>query len=208
MLLAMVAIQIDMRHRTRFGIGRIVMVGDRGMTTADRIRREPELVQLHWMPALRDADIRRLLRPPRRTGRLCAGRDRQSGLSRRMAGGVPEPPAAGGDAAQARVAGAGNRGGTGLAFCVRGGNRKVPKHVDIAFGMASMAFRRHDARIARAVMKDPGGFLRPATPAESGSGPAGRIAPDSTSLSAARRALRLFARRGRTGSTPAGWSGP
>ena len=49
--------------RTRFGIERIALVGDRGMLTTARIRKAVEPAGLDWISALKTADLRTLLRP-------------------------------------------------------------------------------------------------------------------------------------------------
>ncbi len=56
-----VARQVD-RIRGRFGIGRVALVGDRGMTATARIRGDLQPAGLDWIPALKTGDIRRLLR--------------------------------------------------------------------------------------------------------------------------------------------------
>ena len=49
--------------RSRFGIRRVAVVGDRGMLTTARIREDLMPAGLDWISALRTRDIRRLLRP-------------------------------------------------------------------------------------------------------------------------------------------------
>ncbi len=56
-----VAGQVD-KVRKRFGIARVALVGDRGMLTTARIRRDLEPAGLDWISALRTADIRKLLK--------------------------------------------------------------------------------------------------------------------------------------------------
>ncbi len=48
--------------RSRFGIERVALVGDRGMLTTARIREDVEPAGLDWIPALKTTDIRRLLK--------------------------------------------------------------------------------------------------------------------------------------------------
>ncbi len=48
--------------RERFGIGRVALVGDRGMLTAARIREDVGPAGLDWISALKSADIRKLAR--------------------------------------------------------------------------------------------------------------------------------------------------
>lgn len=47
--------------RTRFGVGRFIIVGDRGMLTAPRIRELREAGGCGWVSCLRSADVRKLL---------------------------------------------------------------------------------------------------------------------------------------------------
>ena len=56
-----VASQVD-KVRSRFGIGRVALVGDRGMLTTARIREDLEPAGLDWISALKTSDIRKLLR--------------------------------------------------------------------------------------------------------------------------------------------------
>ena len=56
-----VARQVN-RVRRRFGIGRVALVGDRGMLTTARIREDLEPAGLDWISALKTQDIRKLLR--------------------------------------------------------------------------------------------------------------------------------------------------
>ena len=56
-----VASQVD-KVRSRFGIGRVALVGDRSMLTTARIREDLEPAGLDWISALKTGDIRKLLR--------------------------------------------------------------------------------------------------------------------------------------------------
>ena len=56
-----VARQVN-RVRRRFGIGRVALVGDRGMLTTARIREDLDPAGLDWISALKTTDIRKLLR--------------------------------------------------------------------------------------------------------------------------------------------------
>ena len=49
----------------RFQVGRIALVGDRGMITAARIRQDLSPAGLDWISALRTVDIRKLLQAPK-----------------------------------------------------------------------------------------------------------------------------------------------
>lgn len=51
------------RLKERFDIGRIALVGDRGMLTTARIRRTLAPGGLDWISALKTADLRKLLKP-------------------------------------------------------------------------------------------------------------------------------------------------
>ena len=56
-----VSSQVD-KVRKRFGIGRVALVGDRGMLTTARIREDLEPAGLDWISALKTSDLRKLLR--------------------------------------------------------------------------------------------------------------------------------------------------
>ena len=60
---ATVASQVE-KVRTRFGIARIALVGDRGMITTARIRADLEPAGLAWISALKTTDLRKLARAP------------------------------------------------------------------------------------------------------------------------------------------------
>ena len=50
--------------RRRFGLGRVALVGDRGMITNARVREELEPAGLDWISTLKSADIRKLMKGP------------------------------------------------------------------------------------------------------------------------------------------------
>ena len=52
------------KARGRFGLGRVALVGDRGMTAGARIRKELIPAGLDWISALKPADIRKLAKGP------------------------------------------------------------------------------------------------------------------------------------------------
>src|SRR5690348_2302195 len=56
-----VASQID-KLKDRFGIGRVVLVGDRGMLTAARLREDVVPAALDWITALRAPQVKKLVR--------------------------------------------------------------------------------------------------------------------------------------------------
>jgi hypothetical protein len=58
---ATVASQID-KLKNRFGIGRVVLVGDRGMLTAARLREDVAPAHLDWITALRAPQVKKLVR--------------------------------------------------------------------------------------------------------------------------------------------------
>ena len=64
---ATVASQVR-KLRSRFGIERIALVGDRGMLTTARIRDSLAPVDLDWISALKSTDLRRLLKPVGKQG--------------------------------------------------------------------------------------------------------------------------------------------
>ena len=81
--------------KDRFGITKVVLVGDRGMLTAARLREDVAPAGLDWITALRAPQVKKLVRggdlqltlfdPDR------PGRDHLPGLPRRAAGGLQEP---------------------------------------------------------------------------------------------------------------------
>jgi hypothetical protein len=56
-----VASQVD-KVKDRFGITRVVLVGDRGMLTAARLREDVRPAQLDWITALRAPQVKKLVR--------------------------------------------------------------------------------------------------------------------------------------------------
>ena len=64
---ATVASQVR-KLRSRFGIERIALVGDRGMLTTARIRDALAPADLDWISALKSTDLRRLLKPVGKQG--------------------------------------------------------------------------------------------------------------------------------------------
>ena len=64
---ATVASQVR-KLRTRFGIERIALVGDRGMLTTARIRASLAPADLDWISALKSTDLRKLLKPVGKEG--------------------------------------------------------------------------------------------------------------------------------------------
>ena len=62
-----VAAQLE-KLRSRFGIRRVALVGDRGMITTARIRADFEPRSFDWISAFRSSDIRKLLKAAPETG--------------------------------------------------------------------------------------------------------------------------------------------
>ncbi len=61
---ATVGSQVE-RIRTRFGIARIALVGDRGMLTTARLRTDLQPAELDWISALKNQSVRKLLKRPK-----------------------------------------------------------------------------------------------------------------------------------------------
>jgi hypothetical protein len=190
------------RLRTRFGIERIAMVGDRGMITTARIRRDLEPAGLDWISALRNADIRRLLRPsvgdaPLRPEELiddavaeiaspdfpgerlmvCLNprlREERRRKREELLSATEAELRAIADAAARRRPGQANRDRTNRTLGIRGNRRKVLKHFDITPGMDSITFRRNDAGIAAEAALDGIYVVRTSLPAGS-IGPEGAV---------------------------------
>ena len=168
-----VAAQVK-KIRERFGIERIALVGDRGMLTTARIRKDVEPAGLDWISALTTGDIRRLLTgapPPlvpeelvddavaEITGpehpgerlmvclnpRLREERRRKREELLRATGKV----LAGIAAAHAKgKPGAANRDRTWKAIGRKANRRKVEKHFDVTVGDDRMSWKRNPERIA------------------------------------------------------------
>ena len=80
----------------RFGLSRVVLVGDRGMLTQTQIDVLKKHPGLGWISALRSGAIRRLLADghliKHGSGGRTPGGDHLPGIPRRTAGGVLQPP--------------------------------------------------------------------------------------------------------------------
>ena len=169
-----VALQIA-KLRSRFGITRLALVGDRGMITTARIREDLEPAGLDWISALRNADIRRLLRPsggdapldpdalvadavaeiaspdfPGERLMVCLNpRLRQERERKRedLLRATETELQGIAEAAARNRPGPSNRDRINRSLGARGNRRKVLKHFDITVGEGSMTFRRNAARI-------------------------------------------------------------
>ncbi len=91
---ATVAAQVT-KVKDRFGITKVVLVGDRGMLTAARLREDVAPAHLDWITALRAPQVKALVRGGDLQLTLFdtqrPGRDHLPGLPRRAAGGLQEP---------------------------------------------------------------------------------------------------------------------
>ena len=89
-----VAAQVT-KVKDRFGITKVVLVGDRGMLTAARLREDVAPAGLDWITALRAPQVKALVRDGDLQLTLFdspgPGRDHLPGLPRRAAGGLHEP---------------------------------------------------------------------------------------------------------------------
>ena len=169
-----VALQIA-KLRSRFGITRLALVGDRGMITTARIREDLEPAGLDWISALRNADIRRLLRPsggdapldpdalvadavaeiaspdfPGERLMVCLNpRLRQERERKRedLLRATETELQGIAEAAARNRPGPSNRDRINRSLGARGNRRKVLKHFDITVGEGSMTFRRNAAGI-------------------------------------------------------------
>ena len=123
--------------RTRFGLERVVFVGDRGMLTSARINEELRPVEgLDWVSALRSNEIARLAHDRGAAAAVAVRhprprRDPPPGLPRRAPGRLPQPAAARRAPAPARGAAGGHRGGPGED---RAGGRAAHPHAPDAGG--------------------------------------------------------------------------
>ena len=104
--------------RTRFGLQRVVLVGERGMLTAARIRKDLAGVDgLRWITTLRAPMIRKLLADGTVTPSLFDERDlaevTSRGDARRTSDRVPQSPAGRPTTAQAAGVAGGHRAGPG-----------------------------------------------------------------------------------------------
>ena len=168
-----VAAQVD-KIRTRFGLHRVVLVGDRGMLTAARIREDLAGVDgLRWITTLRAPTIRKLVDAgtvtPVAVRRTRPRRGHQRGVPRRAADRLPQSAARRRAAAQAPRAAGRHREGTRThrgrhpapqrPLCaaqptsvIRVGkviNRyKVAKHFVTTITDESFTFRRDEDKIA------------------------------------------------------------
>jgi hypothetical protein len=110
------ATQID-KLKERFGLSRVVLVGDRGMITSARIRDALKPAGLDWITALRAPQIRALLDTGAFQLSLFDERDlaeiTRPRVSRRASGSLQEPAIGRGTGPQARGSAAGHRSSIG-----------------------------------------------------------------------------------------------
>jgi len=162
--------QID-KLKERFGLSRVVLVGDRGMITSARIRDELKPAGLDWITALRAPQIRALLdrgafqlslfderdlaeiTAPDFPGErlvVCKNPLLAEERARKRADLLRATEAALGKLAEQIARGTGPKGQDKIARAVgRIENRyKLAKHFDIAVGEDGVTFARNPARIA------------------------------------------------------------
>ena len=100
--------------RDRFGLKRVVLVGDRGLLTETQINHLKRYPGLGWISALRHRQIRRLVESEAvQLSLLPSGRSPQPGLSRREAHRLPQPAVGRPPAAEAGGVAGGHRRGAG-----------------------------------------------------------------------------------------------
>ena len=107
-----VAAQVT-KVKDRFALTRVVLVGDRGMLTAARLREDAGPAELDWITALRAPQVK--AGPRRRPAAVPVryrgpGRDHLPRLPRRAAGGLHEPVPGDRAGPQARKPARGHRG--------------------------------------------------------------------------------------------------
>ncbi len=164
--------------RRRFGIGRVALVGDRGMLTTARIREDLEPAGLDWISALKTGDIRKLLKagpegapaplvpealvadavaevtgpdfPGERLMVCLNPRLREERRRKRedLLAATEEALAGIAAAAAQRKPGPANRDRTLKALGREANRRKVEKHFDVAVHEGGMDWARNAGRIA------------------------------------------------------------
>jgi hypothetical protein len=104
--------------KQRFRLGRVVLVGDRGMITAARIEQDLKPAGLDWITALRAPAVQALAAAGRPVAAAAvrpagSGRDHLDGLPGRAPGGLQEPRSGRRAAPQAGGPAGGDRAGSG-----------------------------------------------------------------------------------------------
>ena len=178
---ATVGVQID-KLRRRFGLSRVVLVGDRGMLTEARIRDEVEPAGLDWISALRGSAVRALvesgsvqlslfdqtdlveIRSPEYPGeRLMVCRNPLLAEERkRKREALLDPIVAATQRDQRRL-----KGKEKIALRVGGviGKYKMAKHFSLAITEESFGYRRNPESIARETALDGLYIVRTSLPA-------------------------------------------
>ena len=186
--------------RDKFGLAKMVMVGDRGMITSARIAAlnqqedgTPRSDPYEWITALRAPAINKLMaerpapaQPVRRAG---PGRDHQPGFPRRAAGRLPQPGAGRRPGPQARGPAPGDReaarprhrpgpgrrlsgaGPIGIEVGKVISKYKIAKHFDVAITDTGLAVARRQDQIAAEAALDGFYVLRTPVPAADLDGP-------------------------------------
>jgi transposase len=176
--------------RERFGVQRLVLVGDRGLVTATRIREDLQPAGLAWITALRAPAIRRLVEQGTLQLSLCDDRDLAEIRSPDYPGErliVCRNPLLGAERARKRedllrateralaqiAAAAGRarqplRGEAAIAKRVGAvlGRYKVGKHFRIEITATACRYHRDDARIAQEAALDGLYVIRTSVPAD------------------------------------------
>ena len=185
---ATVGVQID-KLRRRFGLSRVVLVGDRGMLTEARIRDEVEPAGLDWISALRGSAVRALvesgsvqlslfdqtdlveIRSPEYPGErlmvcrnplLAEERKRKREALLRATEALLDPIVAATQRDQRRL-----KGKEKIALRVGGviGKYKMAKHFSLAITEESFGYRRNPESIARETALDGLYIVRTSLPA-------------------------------------------
>ena len=189
---ATVASQVA-KLRSRFGLTRLALVGDRGMITTARIREDLEPAGLDWISALRNTDLRKLPRPsdgeapldpdalvadavaeisgpdfPGERLMVCLNPRLRDQRERKREALLRETEAALrgiADSAARHRPGPANRDRINRALGAKGNRRKMLKHFDITVGDGTMTFRRNAARVAAEAALDGIYVVRTSLPA-------------------------------------------
>jgi hypothetical protein len=203
--------QID-KLRDRFGLERVVLVGDRGMITEARIREDVAPAGLDWITALRAPDIKALAESGQLQLSLFDDRDMATVTSpdfpgerlivcrnRDLAGERARKRNELLDATERQLAAvkqrverkrAPLRGGDKIGMAVGAviNRHKMAKHFDIEIGDDRLAFRRKEAEIAAERARDGIYVIRTSLPTEAMEPP--QVVSSYKSLSRVERAFR------------------
>ena len=181
--------QID-KLRDRFGLERVVLVGDRGMITEARIREDVAPARLDWITALRAPDIKALaesgelqlslfderdmatITSPDFPGErliVCRNRDLAGERTRKrneLLDATERQLAAVKQRVERKRAPLRGRDKIGMAVGAVINRHKMAKHFDIEIGDDRLAFRRKEAEIAAEKARDGVYVIRTSLPTE------------------------------------------